>query len=144
MNGADLSPLLDGKQPPRRRYRTAASNDHVNVRDGRWLLIAHNQGGERRFYDTKADPGERRRNVAASPDQVRRLWGYIKRDAGNDDCRGSTVPAAARTLAPRRCGSTRLGRVRADALTRSGCPRPAARCRGGRAAPDTSRSVTAG
>ena len=83
MNGADLSPLLDGKQPPRRRYRTAAYNDHVNVRDGRWLLIAHNQGGEKRLYDTKADPGERRNVAAKHPDQVRRLWGYIKRDAGN-------------------------------------------------------------
>ena len=55
----------------------------MNVRDGRWLLIAHNQGGEKRLYDTKADPGEHRNVAAKHPDQVRRLWGYIKRDAGN-------------------------------------------------------------
>jgi arylsulfatase A-like enzyme len=83
MNGADLSPLFDGKQPPRRRWRTAAYNDHVNVRDGRWLLIADNQGRKKRLYDTRADRGERRNVAARHPDQVRRLWGYIKRDAGN-------------------------------------------------------------
>ena len=31
MNGADLSVLFDGKQPPQRRYRTACYNDHVSA-----------------------------------------------------------------------------------------------------------------
>ena len=69
MNGADLSPLLDGKQPPRRRWRTAAYNNHVNVRDGRWLLIADNQGKEKRLYDTAKRPGRapQRRPPAPRP-----------------------------------------------------------------------------
>ena len=128
MNGADLSPLFDGKQPPRRRWRTAAYNDHVNVRDGRWLLIADNQGRSKKLYDTKADPGERRNVAARHPDQVRRLWGYIKRDAGN-----RPLP---------KFKSVRRGWV--DASSRSGCPRPGAPAPGGRGAPGTSRSASAG
>jgi arylsulfatase A-like enzyme len=80
MNGADLSPLLDGRQPSQRRtYRTAAYNDHVAARDGRWLLISDNQGANKRLYAL----GNERVNVAASnPTQVRRLWSYVERDAG--------------------------------------------------------------
>jgi arylsulfatase A-like enzyme len=80
MNGADLSPLLDGRQPSRRRsYITAAYNDHVAARDGRWLLISDNQGANKRLYAL----GNERANVAASnPAQVRRLWSYVERDAG--------------------------------------------------------------
>jgi arylsulfatase A-like enzyme len=82
MDGVDLSPLLDGRQPPRRSYRTACYNDHVSASDGRWLLIAHNQGREKRLYDTRRDPGERRDVAARHPRQVRRLWRRILRDAG--------------------------------------------------------------
>jgi len=82
MDGADLSPLFDGGPPPVRRYRTACYNDHVNCRDGRWLLIADNQGGDKRLYDTRSDPGERRNVASQHPDVVRRLWGHIYRDAG--------------------------------------------------------------
>jgi arylsulfatase A-like enzyme len=80
MNGADLSPLFDGKQPSQRRtYRTAAYNDHIAVRDGRWLLISDNQGASKRLYRL----GNEGVNVAASsPSQVRRLWSYAERDAG--------------------------------------------------------------
>jgi arylsulfatase A-like enzyme len=83
MNGADLSPLLDGKQAPRRTYQTSAYNVQVNARDGRWLLISDNQGKHKKLYDTRRDRGERRNVASRHPDQVRRLWGYIKRDAGN-------------------------------------------------------------
>ena len=79
MNGADLSPLFDGGRPPRRRYRTAAYNDHVSASDGRWLLISDNRGREKRLYRV----GREGRNVAGRhPKQVRRLWRMIKRDAG--------------------------------------------------------------
>jgi arylsulfatase A-like enzyme len=82
MDGVDLSPLLDGRQPPDRTHRTACYNDHVSASDGRWLLIAHNQGGEKRLYDTRRDPGERRNVAARHPRVVRRLWRRILRDAG--------------------------------------------------------------
>jgi arylsulfatase A-like enzyme len=82
MNGRDLSPLLDGKRVRPRSYFTACYTDHVNARDDRWLLISDNQGRNKRLYDRRNDPGERRNVAARHPDQVRRLWGYIKKDAG--------------------------------------------------------------
>lgn len=80
MDGADLSPLLDGRPPrSKRTYRTTAYNDHVAVRDERWLLIADNRGRERRLYAL----GREGVDVAARhPQVVRRLWGYLLRDAG--------------------------------------------------------------
>jgi arylsulfatase A-like enzyme len=80
MDGVDLSPLLDGRQPGRRRtYRTASYNDHVAASDGRWLLIADNQGRRKRLYATANESAD----VAGSyPQHVRRLWGYVRRDAG--------------------------------------------------------------
>jgi arylsulfatase A-like enzyme len=80
MDGVDLSPLLDGKQPGKARpYRTSAYNDHVAASDGRWLLISDNQGRDRRLYATS---NERVEVSSRHPQHVRRLWGYAKRDAG--------------------------------------------------------------
>jgi arylsulfatase A-like enzyme len=80
MDGVDLSPLLDGRQPGRARpYRIAAYNDHVSASDGRWLLIADNQGRRKRLYSMRNE----RVNLASSyPRHVNRLWGYVRRDAG--------------------------------------------------------------
>jgi arylsulfatase A-like enzyme len=80
MNGADLSPLLDGKQPAqKRRYRTASYNDHVAARDANWVLISDNQGRAKRLYSLRDEGAD---VAARNPAQVRRLWGYIERDAG--------------------------------------------------------------
>ena len=80
MDGIDLTPLLDGRQPRKARpYRTTAYNDHVAASDGRWLLISDNQGRDKRLYRTANE----RVNVARrNPRHVRRLWGYLKKDAG--------------------------------------------------------------
>jgi arylsulfatase A-like enzyme len=80
MDGVDLSPLLDGRPPAKRRtYRTASYNDHVNASDGRWLLISDNRGREKRLYVV----GRERRDLSAThPVLVRRLWRMIERDAG--------------------------------------------------------------
>ena len=83
MNGADLSPLLDGKPPRRKRgYRTASYNTFVSAGDDRWLLIAGSRRQELRLYDRRSDPHERRNVAAANPAQVRRMWSMIRRDAG--------------------------------------------------------------
>jgi arylsulfatase A-like enzyme len=80
MNGVDLTPLLEGRQPGRARpYRTACYNDHVAASDGRWLLISDNQGRDKRLY---AMSNERVDVAARYPQHVRRLWGYVERDAG--------------------------------------------------------------
>ena len=80
MNGVDLSPLLAGKQPSkRRRYRTASYSDHVAAADDQWLLISDNRGRG------QAPLPARPRRVechARYPAQVRRLWGCNDKDAG--------------------------------------------------------------
>ena len=83
MNGADLSPLFDGRPPSRKRtYRTAAYNTYVSASDGRWLLIAGNHREELRLYDRKTDRYERHNIAHRHPDKVRELWGKILHDAG--------------------------------------------------------------
>ena len=129
MNGADLSPLLDGKQPPRRRWRTAAYNDHVNVRDGRWLLIADNQG---RSQEALRHARPTRASAATSP------RGTPTRCAGSG-ATSSATPATSRCRSSRRPAAAERG-----VLSRSGCPRPGAPAPGGRGAPGTSRSASAG
>jgi arylsulfatase A-like enzyme len=80
MDGVDLSRLLDGRSPGRARpYWTTCYNDHVAASDGRWLLIADNQGREKRLY---ARSNERLNVARGHAGQVSRLWGYVRRDAG--------------------------------------------------------------
>jgi arylsulfatase A-like enzyme len=83
MDGVDLSPLFDGRQPARARpYWTASYNNHVAASDGRWLLISDNQGRAKRLYATS---NERVDVAGRYPQHVSRLWGYVRRDAGSKD-----------------------------------------------------------
>ena len=82
MDGVDLSVLFRGRPPPGRRHFTASYGSWVSAGDGRWLLLADNQGRIRRLYDTRRDPGERRDVAARHPDVVRRLWRAVIADAG--------------------------------------------------------------
>jgi arylsulfatase A-like enzyme len=82
MEGEDLTVMFDGADPPEREYWTTAYADHVAAGDGRWLLIADNQGKERRLFDTEADPDEEEDVAGDNPDVVDRLWQRILNDAG--------------------------------------------------------------
>ncbi len=83
MDGVDLSPLLDGGRPGKKRgYRTASYNTYVSAGDDRWLLISGTRREELRLYDRRADPGELRNLARQNPTQVRRLWNLLLRDAG--------------------------------------------------------------
>jgi len=82
MDGVDLSVLLRGKSPPRRRVFTASYGRWVSAGDGRWLLICDNRGAKKRLYDTRRDPGERRNVASRHPAVVRRLWRQVIADAG--------------------------------------------------------------
>ena len=88
MDGVDLSVLFRGRRPPSRGHQTASYGSYVSATDGRWLLIADNQGREKRLFDTRRDRGERRNVAARHPDVVRRLWGLVIRDGG-----GGRLPA---------------------------------------------------
>jgi arylsulfatase A-like enzyme len=83
MNGADLSPLFDGRAPrTRRTYRTASYNTYLSCGDDRWLLIAGNHREELRLYDRRRDRYERRNIAHRHPKKVREMWGRILHDAG--------------------------------------------------------------
>jgi arylsulfatase A-like enzyme len=82
MEGEDLSVMFDGGDPPERAYWTTAYADQVAAGDGRYLLIADNQGHERRLFDTEEDPAEERDVAGDNPEIVNRLWQNILDDAG--------------------------------------------------------------
>jgi arylsulfatase A-like enzyme len=83
MNGADLSPLFDGRAPrTKRTYRTASYNTYLSAGDDRWLLIAGNHREELRLYDRKRDRYERHNTAHRHPKKVREMWGRILHDAG--------------------------------------------------------------
>jgi hypothetical protein len=83
MNGADLSPLFDGRAPRKTRtYRTASYNTYLSAGDDRWLLIAGNHREDLRLYDRKRDRYERHNIAHRHPKKVREMWGRILHDAG--------------------------------------------------------------
>ncbi len=82
MDGEDLTVMFDGADPPERDHWTTAYADQVAAGDGRWLLIADNQGEEKRLFDTEADPDEEDDVASDNPDVVNRLWQTIVDDAG--------------------------------------------------------------
>src|SRR5215212_6423620 len=55
MDGEDLTVMFEGADPPERRYWTTAYADHVAAGDGRWLLIADNQGDDKRLWQHVVD-----------------------------------------------------------------------------------------
>ena len=82
MNGEDLSVIFDGNDPPPRRYFTASYADYLLAGDGRHILIAQSEGGERRLYDTEEDPDELSDIADDDPDKVDELWQALIDDAG--------------------------------------------------------------
>jgi arylsulfatase A-like enzyme len=82
MDGEDLTVMFDGDDPPERPYWTTCYADHVAAGDGRWMLIADNQGEERRLFDTEEDPDEEDDVAAENPEIVARLWQNVLDDAG--------------------------------------------------------------
>jgi arylsulfatase A-like enzyme len=82
MDGEDLTVMFDGADPPERDYWTTAYTGNVACGDGRWLLIADNQGKQRVLIDAENDPDESTDVAADNPDVVDRLWRNIVNDAG--------------------------------------------------------------
>jgi arylsulfatase A-like enzyme len=82
--GADLSPLLDGKAPAEERaFAYGGYGNFSFIRDERWALVVRNDNGWRLFYDLEEDPGERRdvakRHAKAANAMWRRLLGEVER-----------------------------------------------------------------
>ena len=87
MEGEDLTVMFEGADPPERDHWTTAYSANVAAGDGRWLLIADNQGKERRLFDTEADPAEEKDVASDNPDVVDRLWRNIVERRGRHDAR---------------------------------------------------------
>jgi arylsulfatase A-like enzyme len=59
MEGQDLSPLLDGEEPPGgRELQYGGMYNRFFVRTDRWVLLGDNLGGNRQLFDLTLDPGE--------------------------------------------------------------------------------------
>jgi len=86
MDGADLRPLFHGRSPRQRRSAwVGAWGDTLLAGDGRWLLVARNDGGrivDVRLYDKRRDPGEYRNLAGKRRDVVNRLVKEIRGEAG--------------------------------------------------------------
>jgi arylsulfatase A-like enzyme len=86
MDGADLRPLLEGRKVKQRRATwSGAWGATLMAGDGRWLLVALNEGGRigsLRLYDTRRDPGEHRNLARSHPDVVRKLVKAMRANAG--------------------------------------------------------------
>jgi arylsulfatase A-like enzyme len=82
MEGEDLGVMFEGADPPERDHWTTAYSANVAAGDGRWLLIADNQGKERHLFDTESDPSEDKDVADQNPGIVDRLWQDILNDAG--------------------------------------------------------------
>src|SRR5215217_2538370 len=60
MEGADLSPIFEGKEPDQRReHFTLGYNNYVWTRDERYVMFSTNTGDEAKLYDVSDDPSFR-------------------------------------------------------------------------------------
>ena len=102
MEGEDLTVMFEGADPPERDHWTTAYSANVAAGDGRWLLIADNQGKERRLYDTEADPDEEKDVAGGQPGR----GGPAVAVTSLDDA-GGTMPVFGKTRRHNRLGATR-------------------------------------
>ncbi len=91
MSGENLGVLFDDREPPPRNIWTTCYANYVAAGDGRYVLIADNQGSERQLFDRRNDPDEENNVARANPEIVNRLWSAIVDQAGG------TMPIFGRT-----------------------------------------------
>jgi arylsulfatase A-like enzyme len=83
MEGTDLSPLLDGEQPPERRdFHYGGMYNRFYIRTDDWVLIGDNRGQERHMYDLRLDPHEYDNVVEQNPRVNEELYRTVLEAAG--------------------------------------------------------------
>jgi len=84
MQGADLSPIFEGREPDQRReHFTLGYNNYVWTRDERYVMFSTNTGEEAKLYDVSEDPGMRKNLAAKHPETVKHMFSeYVLKDAG--------------------------------------------------------------
>ncbi|TFF24788.1 twin-arginine translocation signal domain-containing protein [Jiella endophytica] len=83
-DGSDLSPHLDGKAGTVREHFTSGLNDYVWVSDKRFAMISRNDGSEAKLYDIAADPEQAKDLAGDKPQEVKRLFDLVLKDAGGE------------------------------------------------------------
>lgn len=83
MDGIDLMPLVEGRQPKRRRdYVTGSYSSVVFARDRNWSYVADSQGAKAKLFNLRRDRNEVRSVAASNPAQARKMYkGMLERDA---------------------------------------------------------------
>jgi arylsulfatase A-like enzyme len=84
MEGADLSPIFDGREPDRKReHFTLGYNNYVWARDEKYVMLSTNTGDETKLYDVNQDPGMRKDLARERPETVKDMFeDYVIGDAG--------------------------------------------------------------
>ena len=83
MDGADLSPLLDGEQPAQARpFHYGGMYNRFFIRTDEWALIADNRGEERTLIDLTLDPHEFDNVVDRHPGIAEELYQQVLGVAG--------------------------------------------------------------
>ncbi len=82
MDGANLSALLEGKEPAQRNHATTAFNNFVWVRNERYALICRSDGKEPKLYDLQIDPQQEKNIADQNPEIVKQLFELVLADAG--------------------------------------------------------------
>jgi arylsulfatase A-like enzyme len=83
MEGTDLSPVLDGKQPAERReFHYGGMYNRFYIRTDDWVLIGDNRGQERTLNDLRLDPHEFVNVVKQNPRVSEELYQTVLEVAG--------------------------------------------------------------
>ena len=83
MEGTDLSPLLDGQQPPETRdYHYGGMYNRFYIRTDDWVLIGDNRGRQRTLNDLRLDPHEFINVVDQNPRVSDELYQTVLEAAG--------------------------------------------------------------
>jgi arylsulfatase A-like enzyme len=83
MEGTDLSPVLEGRQPPERRdFHYGGMYNRFYIRTDDWVLIGDNRGQERHMYDLRLDPHEFNNVVEQHPRVNEELYQTVLEAAG--------------------------------------------------------------
>ncbi len=83
MDGEDLMPLLDGKDPERSRdHFTQGYGKYLCCRDARRVMFCRSDGTDAHLFDAINDVDQRRDLAEAEPETVRRMYEeYAQKDA---------------------------------------------------------------
>jgi arylsulfatase A-like enzyme len=83
LEGVDLSPLLDRKQPGEKRdFHYGGLYNRFYIRTDDWCLIADNLGGSRKLYELASDPSEINNVVDRHPKLAEELYQQVLESTG--------------------------------------------------------------